>query len=372
MEFVFFDDGTPRTPEVVPESAMRAFLALHNPASESNSGRRPPASIVWDFHRRERIYGKKGIPVFFLRESGKSGKISSLGLSQMYRLPYKITLGKAVRNTQKQPRLGEADFCEALFGHIAEDTGAGLRSRVAFSHAPAVGSPRPVALDKTILNGPKASYFPNYLVQKQAQPDGSKLRDGGSYTTLMDETAQIRGWKRYPVRGTHALQKPSPAQAGNQAIQTQLNPLPAGTVFEGRMRFHNLLPEELGALLWALTWGGNNRYRHAIGMGKPFGMGQTRVAIKACEITPNKPGAATPSQTDCIERFVAHMKASHAKHPTPTPWETSPQIRSLLAMADPEIGRRQSQALKHMSLDGHNQFASAKKDGLVLAAYPTE
>lgn len=366
MEFVFHDPSPAREPEPVPESVMRAFLALHNPASESNSGRRPPASVVWDFHRRERIYGNKGIPVFFLRENGR---IASLGLSQMYRLPYKLTLGQAIANTQKQPRWDQADFCDALFGHAAAKAEDGLRSRVSFGHAVAIGSPRPVAFENTILSGPKASFFPNYIVQKDAHADGTRLKDGGHYTTLMDEKAEIRGWKRYPVRGACTPQKPSAAQSGNQAIQTRLHPLPAGTVFEGRVRFHNLLPEELGALVWALTWGGDDRCRHAMGMGKPFGMGQVRIDITACRIMSNKPGASPPSEAECLERFVAHMEAAHAAHAGRKPWCAAPQIRALLAMANPEAGR--NRPLKHLTLDGRNEFAEAKKAGLVLPGYLT-
>lgn len=366
MEFMFFDAGDPREPIPVPEGVMKAFLELHNPSKESNSDRRPPASVVWDFHTRERPYGERGTPVFFLRD--EKGGIASMGLAQMYRLPYKLTVGQAIRNTQKQARQGEADFCETLFGHIAEETGNGLRSRVSFGHAVAQGQVQPQSLPATILSGPKASYFPNYIVQQTANSGGGKLRDG-QYTTLMKEDAKVRGWKRYPVRGSHKLQDLTPDQQKNRDIQTQLNPLPAGTRFEARICFHNLLPEELGALVWALTWGGGERYRHSLGMGKPFGMGQVKLGIKSCQIVPNQQALAAPTVEECMARFTTYMEAAHAAGRAGKSWHGSGEIRTLLAMANPDIGK--AQPLVHMSQDERNNpFQDAKKAGLVLPVYP--
>lgn len=370
MEFMFYDAGEPREPLQVPDKVTAAFLALHNPAKESKNGRRPPAAVVWDFHQRERPYGERGTPVFFLRDA--KGQIESLGLAQMYRLPYTLTIGQAIGNTQEHPRRGEADFCETLFGHIAEDKDKGLRGRVAFGHAAACGPVKPQALGSTILNGPKASYFPNYMLQNEATSQGDRLRDKGQYTTLMNEKARIRGWKRYPVRDGYALQVLTPEQKKNQDIQTQLNPLPAGTVFESRIRFHNLLPEELGALVWALNWGGASHCRHAIGMGKPFGMGRVKLAIKASDIRPNREGRATLTPEECRTRFVEHMESAHAEAVNKQEWRTSPQLKALLAMANPAIGN--TQTLQHMRLgEGRdaNEFVNAKKAGLVLPEYPT-
>lgn len=366
MEFLFYEGAQPREPIPVPEGVMKAFLELHNPSKESNSGRRPPTSVVWDFHTRERPYGALGAPVFFLRD--EKGGIASMGLAQMYRLPYKLTVGQAIRNTQKQARQGEADFCETLFGHIAEETGNGLRSRVSFGHAVAQGQVQPESLPATILSGPKASYFPNYILQQAANSGGGKLRDG-KYITLMKEDAKVRGWKRYPVRGSHKRQAPTPDQQKNRDIQTQLNPLPAGTPFETRIRFHNLLPEELGALVWALSWGGGDRYRHSLGMGKPFGMGQVKLGIKSCQIVPNQQALAAPTVEECMARFTTYMEAAHAAGRGGKSWRGSGEIRTLLAMANPDIGK--AQTLVHMSQDERNNpFQDAKKAGLVLPVYP--
>lgn len=369
MEFLFYEGAQPGEPIPVLKNVMQAFLDLHNPSKESNSGQRPPASVVWDFHTRERPYGERGTPVFFLRDA--KGGIASMGLAQMYRLPYTLTVGQAIRNTQKQTRQGEADFCEALFGHIAEETGNGLRSRVSFGHAVAQGQVQPEPLSPTVLNGPKASYFPNYICQTQCGPQGDRLRENGQYTTLMSKEARVRGWKRYPVRGRHKLQALTPDQQKNRDIQTQLNPLPAGTRFDARIRFHNLLPEELGALVWALTWGGGERYRHALGMGKPFGMGQVKLHISSCRIVPNRPERAAPSLEACMALFAAHMEAAHAAGNGQKSWCASKEIRTLLAMANPAVGA--SQTLAHLPQDERNNaFLRAKKDSLVLPDYPME
>ncbi len=51
--------------------------------------------------------------------------------------------------------------------------------------------------------------------------------------------------------------------------------LKAGTSFSGRVRFENLHPAELGALLAALKLPSD--CAHKIGMGKPYGMGSIRI-----------------------------------------------------------------------------------------------
>jgi len=61
-------------------------------------------------------------------------------------------------------------------------------------------------------------------------------------------------------------------------VQTQytiINPIPAGVKFKSKIRFENLLTEELGALLFALQLPAN--CCHKIGMGKPLGMGSIKV-----------------------------------------------------------------------------------------------
>jgi hypothetical protein len=139
--------------------------------------------------------------------------------------------------------------------------------------------------------------------------------------------------------------------------------------------FHNLKPQELGALLWTLTWGGEAQLRHSLGMGKPFGFGQTHFDVQAeqCRIIPNDPAqpetALSPElSAEWMQRFCDSMAGFV------TGWKGSLQMLNLLAMADPSAAEslRGGMELRHMRLEAKsriNEFQDAKRQKLVLADY---
>ena len=104
----------------------------------------------------------------------------------------------------------------------------------------------------------------------------------------------------------------------NDDVATKLLPLKAGSTFKGVVRFHNLRPVELGALLWALDFGGNKDCQHKIGMGKPLGLGRISLDIK-CE------GFNSKEALDAFEKYMVEKLPN---------WKNSDQIKELLAMAN--------------------------------------
>jgi hypothetical protein len=60
-------------------------------------------------------------------------------------------------------------------------------------------------------------------------------------------------------------------------------------VFRGTIRLHNVTAEEVGALLWTLTHGGDTAkpYRHMIGRAKNAGAGQARVKSVYLKLEPH-------------------------------------------------------------------------------------
>lgn len=176
--------------------------------------------------------------------------------------------------------------------------------------------------------------------------------------------AEIRGWKRYPVRPPGKQNPPTPGNDQGRSIQSEITALESGLEFSGKMRFHNLKPAELGALIWAMEWGGNDTLRHAIGMGKSFGYGQISIQIKTAgsEIIPNKPGASPPALQECREAYERLMM----EQDIPGTWVHSEQLYQLMAMADPRKAPGNPGKLAHMKL---KDYADAKKDHLVLMQY---
>ena len=187
------------------------------------------------------------------------------------------------------------DLATAIFG-VEADEGklggdrkkslTGLKSRVHLGLAKCFGPTAVVEEQVTILAGPKPSYFPAYVRQPLATNNDGMLKGGkqavyATYTPLPDSHEpelrwpEIRGWKRYPA-GRPATVIDARSNP-NDKVKVHLKPLRKGTLFKSRVRFHNLRPIELGALLWALEWGDNPKLRHRLGMGKPYGYGEITI-----------------------------------------------------------------------------------------------
>lgn len=262
---------------------------------------------------------------------------------------------------------------------LSAENDDGLAGRVQVQHAKAEGNPTPQDLGAAILNSPKPSYFPNYLVQPTTEDNPNALRDDTKqYVTWINTNArtpqhknpQVRGWKRYPVRDVppnRALPELEGNDRATARVATRLRGLPPNTAFKVRIQFHNLRTVELGALVWALTWGGDTELRHALGMGKPFGLGQLSAHIDTHMLAPNDRSANPLSLEECRKEFVRYMNETCSERQNVSEWQTTPQMRELLAMADPSAQRRQFKG--HLRYPPLSDFRNAKKDGRVLGTY---
>jgi CRISPR-associated protein (TIGR03986 family) len=373
-DFLFYD---PREAErfvlgEVDPRAWRDFLFIHG----DEDGKR---DMSWPGYWKQRFWGREQVPVFYIRSAGRL----QIGLAFMPKLAGDYSIHDLVRHTSAE-HLDDAglDFATALFGRVGESADAALKGRVWVEPAFLDGEAKPEAQPFTILSGPKPTYFPNYVVQ-QAGND-SRLRPRAQYATYIETPGrpkpELRGWKRYPARpdGEVELQEPIGDQVVNKKIQVRLHTLPSGSRFRGRLVLHNLKREELGALLWAMTFGERPDCRHGLGMGKPFGFGQVSLEVswRPEHLVPNDPAQGPSSREDCLAAFTAFMdKALEGS------WADTPQIRALLAMADPSRRELFPGELRHMTLArlpdpasggrkrNLNQFLEAKQQGLVLAGY---
>lgn len=345
MEFLFYH--TEQHPIEPSKEVMRGFLKIHEDSKD------------WEYWKQRHWQSGDAIPVFFIYEGDR---IASLGLAQMFKLPYKLSIHDALRNSSEDHcEQGRLDFVETLFGCTqAEAQGRrGLKSRVsfgaAFSEDARFGDSVTV-----ILNSPKPSYYPNYIRQATAANGMQLDPEAQGYTTLMDEFAELRGWKRYPGKPFHPPRCLQPSK-----VTSTLHPLKTGATFKGKLRFHNLKPEELGGLVWALTWNGDRNLVHQLGTGKPLGFGQVRLELDRVKLQGNDPGLPTEPAGRVLQQcglmFCATMEQA-CRDQEPGGWRNSRQITTLLAMADPSIG--EGRHLNQMVLDHQtrrNDFVEAKK-----------
>jgi CRISPR-associated protein (TIGR03986 family) len=317
------------------------FEFIHTEGKEPNA--------EWKYWQ-SRLRKHQPVPVFYIAE-GKN--ITAIGLAQMFRLPYTHSVHETIRHTQPKFDDTRLDFVETLFGRTRKDDA--LRGRVAFEHALIQKdgngrSPMPSTTVSTVLGTPKPTFYPNYIRQAIADPISGKI--SGEYRTFMDEDAEISGWKRYPA--SPALRQTP--RAPNPDVETRFRPLPSGSQFVGRVHVHNLRPVELGALFWALTWGGTDAHRHRLGMAKPYGYGHVKIKVTNQQLDTGTSGL--------VQMFVQTMN----KH-LGSSWENSPQIDQLLAMADPGKATGHSLRYPELNMDRNpriNEFRDIKTARLSL------
>lgn len=337
-EFVFFDAKEAQTVGVSPEIQKDIHFLYTNP----NTGK---FYKEWEHWSSQLEQGKR-IPIFYQMDGTKLG---SFGFTRLYRLPYRHTIYDAIRHVD--PNTGgdhfslKPDLAETIFGFVDERKGS-LKGRVSIS--PALGckvEPMSEAL-KMILGAPKPTFYPSYLEQPNADSNG---RMHGEHLTFMDDNATVRGWKRYPTRQLKDV--PRSFDASKDNVATSLIPLKEGAQFRFSIKVHNLKPIEVGALVWALTWGGNQHLRHSIGMAKPNGYGVAAVRIISTDL--NDMSGASVKAADCLQAFTRQMDCV-----VDGEWNKTRQMEQLLAMADPAV-IPQCGKLTHMSL-ASKDFTRAK------------
>lgn len=340
MEFIFFNPGT--IAQRISDKLQDDFLFIHR-----DSLKKP---VEWNYWQ-SKLNGGQEIPVFYL---GAANNPDSMGLAQMYRLPYKHSILDTIKYTDRDHAITDPDLADTMFGYLDDKGENSLKGRISIGHAVAeTGTAQPLGCITKVLGSPKPTYYPNYI--KQTTPVAE-------YKTMMNDNAEIRGWKRYPARKLENVSQNN--DAANQELVTKFTPLNAGVSFTFPIRFHNLRPVELGALIWTLTWGGDTTLCHRLGMAKPFGFGQVKITPDESQskLFNTKREVIHKSTTDYRAIFVNHMKAiEYLPGIQFGGWETCEQLSHLKAMAEPERepeGTTQSQKLKYMPLP---EFSKARK-----------
>lgn len=403
MEFFFFDETAPtRLPDF--RERFDEFLSIHEP----NDGRSHNPS--WAYFKKKGYGGGPSfdeggwMPIFYLPSS--NGGIESFGLAFMFKLAHKKTTGDLLSNSSidHMPKGADprADFPSLIFGSKAgSSSNIGLKRRAAFDTAVATLADGATLVEPdhpSVLLSPKPSYFPIYIRQPESgvrgklpstargrsvayatyTPIESKAQYPDFDSAIQEHTEpQLSGVKIWPVK---SFQIPPVDReiSGNRKVQTLLRPLPAGTRFDNvRLRFHNLLPEELGALVWALTFndvkalsGEFGSFRHRLGMGKPYGLGQLSIRISGHEIVQNE-GTGRPTLEGLTSDFVQYMDRICLSKGA-VRWFETPQVKALVRAADPLA--QENEKFEYMKLggdDGENpdSYIGARAHGWFLPAY---
>jgi CRISPR-associated protein (TIGR03986 family) len=367
-EFVFEPFRPGQDDPAVAEEMKADFLFLHEDQDD------------WKAYWKGRFIARNPIPVFYLATESETptpsstavafaaGRhIHSMGLCQMHRLAY----ARRVRDLLPplHQNSGGMDIAEAIFGRVSASKGESCRGRVSVEPFPALDAPAPMPPHVAVLNGPKASYFPNYL--KQEVDIGDRERH---YSTYHDDDAELRGWKRYPAHEDDSGSKPLPNDPPdikgkvNYAVATVFAPLPPETRFRGAVHFHNLRPWELGALLWAIRLGHaglpeHNQRRHSIGMAKPLGCGLVKLNSIEMSASPIV-SSALCGEAECMAEFEKFVLAKLGE--PGLPYRDHRQVKDLLAMASIKKPKDPRDLIYPKPV---KEFAESKKLGLILQPF---
>lgn len=178
------------------------------------------------------------------------------------------------------------DLAEAMFGRASSRTS--LRGRVQFSPC---WADTVTKADDAYMNliGPHPEL--HYLYGEEIEGSGKYTPKGRKRYVLKDSVRDMR----HPLSGKTV---------------SHIFPLGPGSVFEGEVVFFNLKPFELGALLSAMTFFGQEKgFYHQIGQGKPYGFGRLSLTLTGLETdAENRPALFRLEAVDYICRFVSFME----------------------------------------------------------------
>ena len=277
------------------------------------------------------------IPVFFRR---CADGILEMGLTRMFRHAYKYRMSDFV----KQEKTVGHDLAQCIFGYTEKSSS--LKGRVSIGNAfcaETIPDGKLISL-QGVLGQPRASYHPLYLKQTN--------RVGGKYFTYNDSAAEMAGRKRYRIHADHVLTE-LPMGNGNETVMTEMKMLPAGLHFRFSMSLHNMRPEEVGALLSALTYHGTKGVYHNIGMAKSFGYGKL-------EVKQVKLHGFSQDTCDYMRSFELCMSEFTKASSKPMLWTATPQVQWLLSIAS-EHSDKDELAMMDLS-EGPDSYKKGKEN----------
>lgn len=248
--------------------------------------------------------------------------------------PDSMEKDRQVRSANKQQKPGvQNDLAECILGFTSDDES--LRGRVQFTNficTNPVNMPSEKNRMIYVLNSPNPACKPTYV-----KGNGMQYFD---YDSGRDAKDIMNGWKRYVLKDRADFK-----DKGKESNTTStIMPLNKGTEFRGTIRFHNLLPQELGALLCALMWNNESGCYHQIGQAKPYGYG--RVSFGIDDITKQSAPQYIQSYKKMMKDWLTKLEEEE------TTWRNTKNIDELFTLASykAEVGDRQFQYMRSDAL----------------------
>lgn len=330
-EFVLFHET--KTTYEISDKQQKDFKFIYLDHDKVN------ISKAWQFWR-ERLEKEEAVPVFFNKDEKN---IKHFGLAFMYKLPYENSIHEMFPIASYDKESISQDLATTMFGYtnFGKESEA-LKGRVMFGHAKSANAVVSNKLYEEILGGPKASYFPFYL---------EKSLEKKAY----QKQGNLKGFKKYPVHNDVKNIKYSSDQLKNKKVFTTFRPLEKGSVFTTKIRYHNLRPIELGALVSAISLHAHKEGFHNLGLAKSLGFGKIKVEVSSVENFTNEMQTFEHTMNNFLGSNWIGQKAIEEIFAL----SSSPTKETEDTLVNPVMGRGK----------GENDFINYKTESKYLADY---
>ena len=295
------------------------------------------------------------IPVFYIEEDRK---VHSFGLSQLYKLAADYSIHDTIKSINHEHLGSKKDIVENLFGFLREDSNSDQKGRVSFGLMTS-NDAQIEQTERTVLLGPRATYYPFYLEQPKAKANNTIAKENWvSYLKPLGQQSKvpkIRGRKYYPVKNI-SIPNP-PTNINSEKTVLKLEYVKPNTKFIGKIRIHNLSEIELGGLLWALTLN-DEQTPLQLGMAKSFGFGQVQLNITNLNLNHNEPHQHLKTMEEYRSIFEDYMNQQVPN------WKNTSSVQSLLNILNKDKMDRfaQNHKMQLKPLDAPMKFSKLKGD----------
>lgn len=319
----------------------KTFDAFQYLTSRSHGGRRHAGWEFWEpfFERCEPV------PVFYIEEGGS---VTAMGMAQGFKAAFGADTHDLLKNSSEEhlaePSISRLpDFPSTLLGEAAfyasDEEGAettGRAGRVTFTPAVAMQLSGSLETEQYVLSSPKEGYYPLYVRQDEYSDPAHEPM--ATYVNVTDprerrefvRKPELAGTKIWPAGTGDRKQEKDPDQGQNEdtGAGSTISFVPAGTEFEGRLVFHNVLPQELGAVIWALTAGGEGNAKPVLRLGtaKAYAHGEVEIELTGLKTTVGE----LANFDDAVTAFTNHMEEVVAASGLDGKWNDTKQVQAIL------------------------------------------
>ncbi len=272
------------------------YIHAYEKDYERNCIQNKKLKVQKDFYELPKRLGEKKL---FFYKLGADGKIIGFGPTPYFRVFYKNSTRAGVPLTKDEGY----DYVQSIFGFV--DRNKSYKGRVSFTNC--VLQNKTTSESKKLYSAsPKGTAIQMYLDQTG--------KNVNNLSTFNQDDFALRGqkiyWKRQNVVNGEAISFKNGQKQYNS--NSEIETLPKGCRFSGKIYFENLSKDELGLLLYCLRLENDKKESYLVGNGKQFGYGMASIDnIKLWKLSPSDRFASINVGFQEITNEIDDIKGSY-------------------------------------------------------------